>query len=193
MERPELIAELAELRERVDACGAAVSDLVRGISDDEFSTRPGTDSWSMCECIDHLIISGTRLCDAIDVALAQAHRKGWFSRGPFRYGRIGNWFVRQSGGENFPNRRRIKTLKLYSPQAERSVRSVLIDFDALQTNLSERIEASNGIDLARVRFRSPAAPLVRLQLGQWLALLVGHQERHLMQAREAREAVVPGE
>lgn len=189
MSRPDLIAELGELRERVDGCRGAAREIVEGLDDAQFNARPTPDSWSVCECLHHLVVTGEKVGHAIDLALERAHREGRLSRGPFRYGRLGNWFVRQCNADNFPKRRRVKTVKTYEPQAHQSVTNVLSAFDALQTNLIERIEASNGIDLARVRITSPATRLIRLSLGQWLELLVGHQERHLLQAREARSAV----
>jgi hypothetical protein len=63
------------------------------------------------------------------------------------------------------------------------------EFDALQVNMVERVEASNGIDLAKVKFRSPALHVVRMSLGMWLEMVAGHQERHFRQAEEALATV----
>ncbi len=49
---------------------------------------------------------------------------------------------------------------------------------------------AEGIDLARVKVRSPVLWLLRLSLGQWFALIAGHQKRHLWQAGQVKREVV---
>lgn len=185
-QRPELIPELDALRERVFRARDEASRIVGQLDDETFNRSPAPGRWSACENFDHLITVGDRLGEAIDEALERAHRNGQLSRGPFRYGWIESWFTRNATD---PTRsRKVKTFKLYEPRTGRPAAEVLSEFLALQTNLVERIEAASGIDLARVKVRSPALRLVRMSLGKWLELVVGHQERHLRQAEEALAA-----
>jgi hypothetical protein len=185
-ERPEISDELSALRARVIRARSEVEILVDGIDDEQFSCRPGTNRWSMHECIDHLIVSGEKIGDRIDGAIEKAHRDGAYATGPFRYSRLGNWFVNLSTGGDQPPTRKLKHPGMYRPSASGAVINGVRAFQALQDNFVERVEACNRLNLARIKIVSPASRLLRLSLGQWLALIAGHQERHLGQARRTR-------
>jgi hypothetical protein len=182
VQRPDLIPELDALRERILLAREVASRLVDGLSDEQFNWRPAPDRWSICEILGHLIAVGDRLGDAIDDALERAHRAGHLSRGPFRYGWFEKWFTRTA--TDVARRRKVKTSKLYEPRPGRPASEVLSEFRALQASMVERMEAANGIDLARVKVRSPALRAVRMSLGMWLEMVAGHQERHFRQAEK---------
>jgi len=189
---PELIPELEDIRSRLIASRATAASVAEGLSDDEFNRRPDPESWSVCECLDHLNVVGARLCEAFDAGLERAHREGLFARGHYRYGFLERWFARASSEVSPPRRKRVRTLRVYEPRGGQSVANVLANYHNLQTNLVERVEAANGIDIARLKIRSPATRWVRLSLGQWLQLVAGHQERHLEQAWQARRRTSGG-
>jgi hypothetical protein len=190
-ELPELIPELEDIRSRLIASRATADSVAEGLSDDAFNRRPSPGEWSVCECLDHLNVVGGRLCEAIDEGLERAHRKGLFARGRNRYGFLERWFAREASVVSPAKHKRVSTFRVYEPRGGQSPANVLADYHTLQVNLVERVEAASGIDLARLKIRSPATRWVRLSLGQWLQLLAGHQERHLEQAWQARRRVVP--
>jgi hypothetical protein len=107
--------------------------------------------------------------------------------GPFRFGAIGNWFVRMSGPDEDPPKRKFKSPKMYTPSSNHTISCLTNSFDALQDEFCSRAAKANGLDLARVKVPSPVTRLMRLSLGQWFKLLAGHQERHLQQAQHVRE------
>lgn len=191
-ERPPISAELDEIRGRFMASKEVVQELVAGLTDEQFDTRPDPDRWSMCECIDHLVATGEPLLEGIDEAIERAHRQGQYGRGPFRYGRITNWMVKQMVADerSFDARRRMKAPGLYTPRGGQSIVNVTRSFSALQDNLVERVEACDGLDLAAIKIYSPVTRLLRLSLGQWLRLLAGHQQRHLLQAGRVRKKIL---
>jgi hypothetical protein len=162
-------------------------DLVRGLTEDQLNQQPAPGSWSIAQCLNHLVITGQKMVPRLAWGVAQARQKGWLGTGPFKYGWLGNWFVRQVADATSPPRRRFSAPRTYAP-AEHFDPSVLLqDFLLLQDHWQGLLEKADGVDLSRVRVASAAARFLRLQLGQWFALLVGHQERHLSQAERARE------
>jgi hypothetical protein len=191
-ELPELIPELENIRSRIIASRATAESVVEGLSDEDFDRRPAPGEWSVCECIDHLNVVGTKLCDAFDAGLERAHREGLFARGEYRYGFFERWFARAASAVAPPRHRRVRTFPVYAPRGGQSVANVLADYLTLQDNLVERVEAANGIDLARLKIRSPATRWVRMSIGQWLQLVAGPQERHLDQALRTRRRVLSG-
>lgn len=181
-----LISELDGYRQQFDGARSEFAQLVDGINDDQFNWRPEPDRWSMAECIDHLVMIGTLMNRNIDAGIEKAEAKGWRSDGPFKYGALGNWFVRATGASEDARKRKFKAPKAYTPTSNHSISRLNEAFNGLQDAYIERVRRANGLDLARVKIPSPVTSLIRLSLGQWFALLAGHQERHLIQARDVR-------
>jgi len=180
--RPELIPELEAIRSRAFAVQVNVEGLAARVTDELFNQRPEPQRWSMFECIDHLVVSGEQIVDVLDVAIEAGHRAGRYNRGPFRYNPLGNWFVKSNSADTFPPKRKFKAPARYRPHRKGDMGAATAAFATFQDNFVERIEAASGLDLARIKARSPVSRLLRLSLGQWLQLVVGHEERHVKQA-----------
>jgi hypothetical protein len=156
---------------------------VDGLTDDDFNWRPAPDSWSMAECYDHLCMLGTLIVPRLDDGIRAAAERGWRSDGPFKYGALTNYFVKLAG----PNqKRKFKAPAAYTPTSNHSISRLTKSFTALQDEFIERTQRANGIDLARVKVANPVLPILRLSLGQWFALIAGHQQRHFQQAEHVK-------
>ena len=183
-ESGELNPELQKYADEFEEARTKVHELVAGLTDEEFNWRPSEDRWSVAECLDHLCMIGTLMIPKIDEGTRIGEKNGWHGDGPFRYGRIGNWFVRAvSGGEGAP-KRRFKAPPMYTPKSQHSISRLKQAFVELQDQFIERVQKANGLDLARIKVPSPVTRLLRFSLGQWFALLAGHQRRHFWQAHE---------
>lgn len=183
-----LAAELERCREAYRWASEEAARLFADLDDERFNARPAEGKWSAAECLTHLVVSGEALLPPLDDAIRRGREHEILGRGPFRYGRLGEWFVRQVGGDGSPPPRRFPAPRLYAPpRRRRPVGPALREFHDLQEALSDRLQLSSGLDLARLRVRSPVTPLLRLSLGQWFRLVAGHQRRHLGQARRALE------
>lgn len=183
------IATLGECRALFLAAREDVRALVADLNDDDFNWRPSEGEWSVAECLDHLVSIGTLIMPVLDDGIEKARANGWTSDGPFRYGAIGNWFVRVTGPTGSPPKRKFKAPKMYAPTGRHSVSRLLDSFTALQDDFVTHIDKADGLDIARVKVPSPALKLLRLSLGQWFALLAGHQQRHFLQAQKVRAAL----
>lgn len=187
-----LLDELARYRAQFETARGQFDELILGIDDKQFNWRPVDDQWSIAECIDHLIATGTLMNRNIDDGIEKAIAKGLRGDGPFKYGALGNWFVKAVGPSDEARKRKFKAPKAYTPTSNHSISRLKIAFNKLQDDFSDRIERANGLDLARVKVPSAAggvSGLLRLSLGQWFALLANHQDRHLAQARDVRSAM----
>jgi hypothetical protein len=184
-----LIPQLQRIHDRIAAARQDVVQIVTVLTDEQARKRPDPESWSVADCLDHMCVTGRKILPRIAAGIERAREKGWYGSGPFRYSWWGDWFVRESGPQDFTSRRTYKTPKLYRPAREWPLEEIVRSFTHLQDDLLRRVRDANGIDLARVKIASPAAWWLRLSLGQWLELIAGHQERHLLQARNVRRAV----
>lgn len=184
-----LTPELAGYRAQFEQAKTDFNALVEGLNDEQFNWRPGEDQWSAAECIDHLVAIGTLMMRKLDEGIEKAEANGWRSDGPFRYGRIGNWFVNAVGPRNEKNRRKFKAPAVYAPTSNHSVSRLEKAFCDMQDEFITRVERANGLDLAKVKLSSPVTSLLKFSLGQWFALLAGHQQRHFQQAMEVKARI----
>jgi len=182
-----LQTELVDRYREFAAAPGELTDIVDGVDDETFNRRPEPASWSMAECVDHLVTTGEHMIPAMLREIERGRAAGKLAAGPFRYGRLGDWFVEAAGDGRLPPRR-FKVPRLYAPAPapDTRVADSVNAFEALQDRYLQVVRAADGLDLARVKVRSPAFWLLRLSLGQWLRMLSGHQRRHLWQAARVK-------
>ena len=152
--------------------------------------RPGPKRWSAGECLDHLVRAGEAYLEVIDEALAEADE----APGPHGAPSLNAFEKVLVGGVRPPVRMRIpapRRIRPDRPPPEALARGVLgmVDprerFDDLRRRYGKRLHRADGVDLEAVRVRSPFVPLVRVSLHAALAIIAGHEQRHLEQARAA--------
>ncbi|HYG78896.1 MAG TPA: DinB family protein [Pyrinomonadaceae bacterium] len=183
-EAPEpLVSDLEDFRRLLEAVSVDARDLTAELTDEQFNWRPAPGQWSIAECLDHLTQTGRVAVGHIRETLADARRRKLYSRGPFRYGMLGQMIVRSMGPRP---RMKFKAPAVFRPRPDRARQDVERDFFALQDELLGCIRESNGINLKRAKVTSPVTKLLRLSLGQEFALLIAHEQRHLWQARQVR-------
>lgn len=80
---------------------------------------------------------------------------------------------------------KFKAPTVYRPPANQPKDKVVAEFIAIHNELLGLISRANGLDLARIKIRTPF-PIVKFSLGQRFALLAAHDRRHLRQAWDVR-------
>jgi hypothetical protein len=184
-----MIAELEERLQEYESARHKIHDLVAGLTDEQFNRRPDEKRWSVAECVDHLLEVGWKMMPRMDAAIIEGRGKGRYADGPFRYGGLGNWFVRAMGADQLPPRGKFKAPRIYAPRrrAEWKIPQAVEEFTGLQEKYFSIVRNAGGLDLARIKVSSPVSRLIRLSLGQWLRGLAGHQLRHLWQAEQIKK------
>jgi hypothetical protein len=159
---------------------AGVQNLGRNHSAAQLGWKPSPVDWCMIECIAHLEAAAVPYHPRIRVAIDRTRERNLHSTGPFRSNFLVRAFIRSLEPTA---QRKMKAPALFQPQQvgvldvgviERYLRSL--------RELVELIHAADGWDISRVRLASPITPLIRLNIGEALWLLVAHAERHLQQA-----------
>jgi len=97
-----LIPELAERVAAFEAAKKEMENLIADLDDEKFNWRPDGDHWSIAECFDHLCMLGPLIVPLLDAGIGEATEKNWCGEGPFKYGVVGNFFIRMAG----PNSKR---------------------------------------------------------------------------------------
>jgi hypothetical protein len=175
-----LVEDLKSYQQQFLSIKSEAQILFGQLIESQLNWQPGSNRWSVAQCLDHLLVTGRNSLSHIYEALDDARSRGLMSQGPFRYGMIERWFVRQMeprAGMRF------KAPKAYLPSANRLSAEILPSFYVLQGDFLLCIEAANGIDLSRTKVNNPVSKWFRLSIGQELAFNAAHERRHLWQAR----------
>lgn len=180
-----LVAELEGYREQYEAIKLDARELVEGLTDAQFNWRTAPGQWSIAECLAHLNLTGQMFLPLIDRHIRRAREAGLLSAGPYRHPLGGRLFLRAV--EPPVKRVKVKAPKTIAPPPEHLLHVVVPAFMSLQEQMLRRLREADGLDLGRVRMRSPFTKLIRYSLGQSLALVAAHERRHLWQARRVRE------
>lgn len=178
-----LVEDLKNYHHEFLSIKSEAQNLFANLTDTQLNWQPGSNRWSVAQCIDHLLVTGRNSLSHIHEALNEARSKGPISQGPFRYGMIERWFVRQMEPRA---KMRFKAPKAYRPSVDRLPAEIVPSFYVLQEEFLLCIEVANGIDLSRTKVNNPVSRWFRLSLGQEVAFNAAHERRHLWQARQVK-------
>ncbi|OFW20364.1 MAG: hypothetical protein A3H97_20725 [Acidobacteria bacterium RIFCSPLOWO2_02_FULL_65_29] len=179
-------SELEGYQDQLLSINQDAPGIVAGLSNDQFNWRPGSDRWSIAECLGHLNIAARLFMPTFDEAIARGRRRGMTAGGPFAYPLLQRSFVRLMEP---PPVIRVRTPGAFAPVYGATSVTVMTDFFAWQAEFLERLKSADGLDLRRIRARSPVLPWLRYGLGIAFAAYLAHQRRHLWQARQVRLVV----
>lgn len=182
MDKIELLNSLIEDTRQVKAKAEEFSTL----GQDLLNQQPEEDSWSVLECIEHLNIADAHYLAEFDLKLPKARAS---SDEKFKTGFLGNRFVKmikpKSDG-SIPSP--MKTLKKFRPEVNVH-HDTMAKFLEDQDRLLEIIETCKSIDLNKTKITSAIGPIVTFRLGDGLRFLIGHNQRHIIQAQRAIETL----
>jgi hypothetical protein len=181
---PERADDLSQLTAQLDAIRREVDVLTSGLTDAQFNWRPDPTRWSIAQCLQHLVVAADGLVPLQEQAILRARERGLLSDGPYRHGWLG---TKLAGSIEPPIKRRFKTARALMPTGQHSVAALVAAFQERQNRLGDAITRARGIDLGKTRVPFPGLAILRLSLGQSFAFTLGHERRHLWQAREVRE------
>lgn len=179
IETSQLLDELATQLTKNVAETEALASLSRAARG--FVPAPGR--WSVDQCLDHLAMTADLYHPRIEAALASAPARSDAASARYRPGILGGRFARWVGPDS--------GVKMKAPKAFQSPPGEIVGdpaarvLECLQA-LAGFLDSARRVDLGKIRIPMPV-PLLSLRLGDCFALQVGHQARHLAQARAVTE------
>ena len=175
-----------ELREATLAIDLEAMDLCAGLSEEQLAWSPRPGRWSIAQNLSHLRRTNEVFLPAVDATLEASRNLKLHSPGPFTlnlWGRIMVWRM-----ESRPILR-MRAPKALRPRLLGPCASELDHFLIAQAALRQRIEDAEGFHLTAIRFPSPLASCVRVNLLEFFSLCNAHSRRHLRQAKQVRRAL----
>ena len=179
-------AEIENLLDQLTAIQQDAPGLLSPLSPEQCAWRPEPHRWSVGDCFAHLNTTADASLPILDAAIEQGRARGLTGNGPFGY----SWFDRMLvGSMEPPPRIRTRTTRRFVPPAiMRDPAALLAEFMTWQERLAAVIRRADGLDLRRIRMRSPVLSWLGYSLGAGFGIVLAHERRHLWQARQIRTA-----
>jgi hypothetical protein len=183
---PAYASDLDVLRDDVPAVIDDAKSIVAGLSDAQFNWRPSPSRWSVAQCLNHLVLTGTFAANGQEAAIARLRERGRHSDGPYAYrGISARMGAMISKGVEPPVQKKFKTGRKVVPAEHHDRDALLAEFIAVHERLAKAIVSAKGLDLAAASVPLPIL-MFSMRLGQSLAFEIAHARRHLWQARQVK-------
>ena len=148
---------------------------------------PAEGSWSVAQVLEHLNAYNRYYLPAIEKSMIHISKdtSAWFVPGFW-----GNYFTKMMMPKNvYEIKNRMKAMKSYTPAKGLNVDSVFKEFFQHQNKLLQLLDVAKRRNLDTIRIPISISKLIRFKLGDTFRFLVAHEQRHMIQARNAVKAV----
>ena len=164
----------------------AAAEHLRQADSIKLAYPPEEGKWSAAQAIEHLNMYSRYYLPAIEKAMVHIPKEvnAWFVPGFF-----GNYFTKMMMPRNiYEIKNKMKTPKAYRPGRGVNVEGVFKEFFDHQNKLLQLLETARKRNLEQVRVPISISKLIRLKLGDTFRFLIAHEQRHMIQARNAIKA-----
>jgi len=145
---------------------------------EQLNWKPGPDSWSIAQCLDHLIRSNEEFYPELDKLVAGTRKNSFWQAWSPLSSIAGSFLV----GTLKKDGNKVKTNQKMTPPSE-------IDGDIVerflnhQAEFTEKLGAASSVEWRKVVLTSPFVKIMTYRMDVGLQALIEHEKRHLRQAR----------
>lgn len=163
-----------------DACRIIDSEL-KPLNETQLNWKPSSGSWSVAECIEHLLLAFEGYLVGLDKIIAVGKKENVVAKSPMRISLAGRMMI---FAVNPSIKVPIPAPPKFKPQKSKKYNhEVLHDFYKNLQQLSAQLEAAKNLDWNSLKITSPVTSLLKLNMGDTFEVLTLHALRHLKQAQ----------
>ncbi len=151
-----------------------------GLNTEQLNWKPNSESWSVGQCVDHIITSNRLYFDIFESLLDGTKPSNFWEKIPFLPGLFGKLLINTTKPVID---KKNKTVPVFEPSKSHIPGNILDIFFETQKELIEYIKKSDVHDHKKTIVTSPATKIITYSLHDVCIILSGHEERHLNQAR----------
>ena len=156
-----------------------------GLSNEQLNWKLNEKEWSIAQCLEHLVVTNDLYFENIQKVADGTHSNNFYSKVPLATGLVG-WGMKKVLSPDF--RPKVKTLKMFEPAQSQVSANILEDFEKNQKRFVSLMEATEGMDVERIKIAEPIGAAVNLKLIDAFEILLVHEKRHFNQAKRVRES-----
>ncbi len=149
---------------------------VSGLSEKTLNHKPSPESWSVLECLDHLIRYGNFYIPEMQKRIASSkYRKANL----FKSGWLGDYFAKSMLPKEKLNK--MKTFKSMNPSGSHLDKAVINEFLSQQHQLLELLDKARNVDISKTKTSISISKFIKLKLGDTFRVVIYHNQRHMVQ------------
>ncbi|MGZ3950501.1 MAG: DinB family protein [Flavisolibacter sp.] len=144
-------------------------------------------SWSVAQVLEHLNAYNRYYLPVIEKSMIHISKdtSAWFIPGFW-----GNYFTKMMMPKNvYDIKNKMKAMKSYTPSSGLNVEAVFKEFIQHQNKVLQLLDVAKRRNLNSIRIPLSISKLIRFKLGDTFRFLIAHEQRHMIQARNAIKAV----
>ena len=162
-----------DLLQRVQRTSERIRSL-KEIDGERLGWKPNSKRWSVLECVDHLRVTGELYYPRLSALIPRLASSEESRHRPSFLGKMFLKFLQ-------PDSRSVSAPAMFKPTTGGTSKEVIDQFLSQQEELEEILRHARGRELNRRKFSSPVSRWIRFTLGDGLAIMVTHQEKHWLQ------------
>ena len=175
---------LSQIFDEAEAIAGDAKTLFGRLNSQQLNWKPSADSWSVAQCLDHLITINREYYPIFDRIVSGEHRKAFLSRLPFLPAVFGRMMVKVLS----PNsHQKLKAPRAAQPSSSSIDPQIVERFVAQQSETLAKMRSLENRDPAKTIITSPFASVVVYSLLDTFRLMVAHERRHFAQAQRVME------
>ena len=170
--------------EEMSNAAADARETFGGLSSEQLNWKPAEKSWSVGQCLDHLILTNEQFYPEFD-KLAAGTRKNtfWQNYSPLT-GFFGRFLIKAVTEDSKKSKAPSKSI--VPPSALPA--NIVVKFEKNIAEVNERIQACAGADRQKTVVTSPFLAVMTYKLDDAYTVLVEHTKRHIRQAKRVMAA-----
>jgi hypothetical protein len=176
--------ELSKLIAEIEDVTKSVETSFGGLNGKQLNWKPTAKSWSIGQCLEHLIITNEKEFPAIEDALKENYKNPFWSNIPLLPKFFGSLLVYLFKPEN---KRKLKAPKSFQPSQSGVSEDIVADFAAHQQKFARLIEQSKRLNVRKTKIVSSVTGFITYNLFDSFLHLVVHERRHFNQAERVMQ------
>lgn len=155
-----------------------------GMSDEQFNWKPNPKSWSIGQCLDHLVITNKKEIHNIEKAVNGEHTRTFWERAPWLPGFLGRFLIKTIDPANL---KKNKAPKSFQPSQSEVDKSIIGVYTSTSESIRGFMKACENEDTEKMIITSPVASFATYSLHDAFKIVVLHDSRHFNQAKRVME------
>lgn len=163
-----------------DKVTAEAKSLFGNLSKKQLNWKSSAEKWSIAQCLDHLIVSNSTYYSQFEEVASGKHKNSFYQNIKFISKFFGDYLIKETGAVVA---KPMQSPSAFVPSQSEIVGTIVSDFEKHQQQFSAVILQLEKSDLEKTTISSPALKIITYSLKDLLTILVGHEQRHLAQAK----------
>lgn len=178
---------LQNLTQTVEKIVKNIDEITRTYSYEQLAQRPEPNRWSVLDNLEHLNLYNDFYLPIFVKIIDKGEAKGLKPRANYRSGWLGNYLTNsmKPKGTKIPNK--MNTFKDKNPILTTVPENVVERFFEQHRQLLQVLKRAAGTDIQALRMPTTLGSFPKIRLGDGLAFVIGHEERHLLQIQNTLE------